>query len=443
MKEICLGPQKAAKSGGNEGSSANYFAHANCEDSQKTDSLETFLAIVCDPERISAKEIPTPRLKCFLGNDLRDIEAFNKFWGKRKPLLGEAEKASLIAKRFSKKIPLLPEETDFEQLSAELEAKYAEKDKEAQHIYEQSSKQWRKPKKAFFRKRVRAFLLKCLLAFGHWLPFKTEIWPRLVKYFGIGKSQRNYERWSSFIKEMVGINWDYRRINNSNVLFFSLKDEYQTKLRKPKKHPATLCIYAEGINNNSAQKGTNSSKLHKLAWWMSTKVSEFHYDNCKIHYQQRRIAKAFLVALKKGISKETLLALYEELVRKYHQIATDQGLSFIPTGICKAIRSLGNKESASEALERVLSRLDCIEANRVRVAEEMAARGDYGASEPEVAPKGQDGGYYSTMEAFYAAQKASEQQQTEEASQNNAQHDEPEQENLIAKFLNRHACKLA
>ena len=173
---------------------------------------------------------------------------------------------------------------------------------------------------------------------------------------------------------------------------------------------------------------------------MATKVKEFHYDNCKVNFQLGRVVKAFLVALRKGISKETLLALYKELLRKYHQIATDQGLTFVPTGICKAIKSVCSKETASEALKRMLSRLDEIEGKQIAQAQQHAAQVEHSESQQqEIKPKGQQGGYYSTMEAFYAAQKTSE----EEISpmEKDKIEEEQSQENLIGEFLKRHHVK--
>ena len=113
---------------------------------------------------------------------------------------------------------------------------------------------------------------------------------------------------------------------------------------------------------------------------MASEVEELHYDNCKVAYQKERIIKAFSVALEKDIDKAVIFSLYGGLVAKFHQIATDQGKVFAPTGIAKAIKSLKKGESASEALQRVCEQLDAMEATKVLLDEQIAYQSGYETS---------------------------------------------------------------
>lgn len=314
-------------------------------------------------------------LKSYLGNDIRDIKALNEIGFEQKDYLTiEKVKAKVCAVK--SKVLKLP--------------KFS----------------------TYLEKRVYGLLSKCILASGELVSF-SEIWKRITNFLKIGgKSDRNKERWAAKIKKMAGIVAEYRREGRSTKLYFRLKDEYQTRVRKPSKkpkiHPDIPSIYAKGKNNTSAGKRTNSTKVHKLAWWMSEAVGEYHYDNCKVHYQQRRIYKAFLVSLRKGVDKDILLQLYRELVMKYHQIATDKDVEFVPTGICKNIKSVSKDETAFEALQRVIKHLDCIEASIANISKQNASDGNLEDDERYCAPKGQAGGYYKTVEEFYAVQKQNE-----------------------------------
>ena len=217
-------------------------------------------------------------------------------------------------------------------------------------------------------------LLKKMLAGGHMLSWNDCIWKRLVEYgpTSLGDSSSNEERWSAKVKMMPGIKYEYRREGRSTKLYIGLKDEYQTRERKPEVHPPVSSIRTEESFNISELKLSNRCKINPLAAWMASEVQRFHYDNCKVAYQKERTIKAFTVALLKGIDKEVILRFYQGLVLKFHQIATDQDKLFAPTGIAKAIKNLRKGEGASEALERVCRALDAMEANRLLVAKQKS-----------------------------------------------------------------------
>ena len=383
----------------------NTLRGVSCDYWQNFGVLE-FLQLTSEPDagKEPIQEEPKGVMSCYLGNDIRDIKALEALTA---PAIGSADKSEYLSTL---------------------------KASSAYHAVVTASL----PKKStHWMKRVYGFLVKRLLASGEKVDW-IEIWSRINNYLNIGgKSERRKEQWSVIIRnEMPGICHDYYRDGRSTKLRFYLKDEYQTRRKKIKIHPEIPSIRAKGEIYNSGEDATNSSKLQKLAGWMAAEAELLHYDNCKVQFHRGKAVNAFLAGLEKHIDKHALLALYGETLRKFHQIATDQDQVFAPTGLCKAVKSMRAGESASEAFERACRRLDWLEGGKIREIEQKATEGNPGASEGVCQSKGEAGGYYSTMEAFYAAQKA-QQEKIKQVVQEE-QPKEPEPVNLVTQFLNRH-----
>ena len=283
------------------------------------------------------------------------------------------------------------------------------------------------PHKASSRYRVLTYLVKGPCHTGAKLPW-SHVWKRIKNTLtDIGHSRTTMYEIIDWLKETGAFIFDKK----GREIFIKLKKRYLPE-RTEKKSGSTY-IGAKAKDSYSKSR-ILSKKMDKLSWFLAQSFGEHHYDNCKVAHLPKITANAIKRLLQIGVSRKQIKAFYAAAIERFHQMANDKGEKFMPTGIAAFLNSWNGKSSLSDTLESFFGRFDIS-------SDQLSSKTPYTESYNQIAPKGQEGGYYSTMEEFYAQQtqqKQIQESQAETIPSDEQEQDEDEQPNLIAGFMQKH-----
>ena len=289
------------------------------------------------------------------------------------------------------------------------------------------------PDKAANRYRVLSYLVKGPCHTGALLSWQ-RVWKRVeATLTDIGLSRSTMYEIKKWLKETGAFTF----IKKGRETFIRLKKVFLPERKE--KGSGSMYKGAKGKDSYSKSR-IPSEKMDKLSWFLAQSFGDMHYDNCKVTHFPKVTAKSIKRLLQFGVSRKQIKALYAAGIERFHQMANDKGEKFMPTGIAALLNSWDGKISLSDAIESFFRRFD-IPMGQSNAKTHCGA--NVGVSE-QIAPKGQEGGYYSTMEEFYKAQELQQKQQVQETAeslQQEALEPDEQEPNLIAEFMNKHKIK--